>query len=117
MPMLNNLKSLIPPTTGANIGRTIRNLGRRPGESQGQDFMAEVKSRLPSLNIKTIFDVGAHIGLTASEYSDAFPSPEICAFEPSLANFQSMKFNPSGKPDIRLHRIGMGPKSQLQRYA
>jgi hypothetical protein len=98
MAMLNNLRSLIPPTTRANIGRSIRNLRRKPDESQGQDFMAEVKSRLPSLNIKTIF--GANIGLTALEYSDAFPSAEICAFEPSPANFQSMKSNLSGMPDI-----------------
>src|SRR2546430_2092256 len=106
--MLSQLKTLIPTTARANIGRTIRNLKRRPGESQGIDFIAEIRSRLPALNVKTVFDVGAHIGMTALEYSDAFPSADVYAFEPSADNFERMKLNLIGKPDIKLHRIGMG---------
>lgn len=84
--MLRRLKALIPPKARANIGRAVRNFRRRPSKSQGIDFIAEIKSRLPQLEIKTIFDVGAHIGLTALEYSDAFPDAEVYAFEPSATS-------------------------------
>jgi FkbM family methyltransferase len=106
--MLSQIKTLIPTSARANIGRAIRNLKRRPAESFGLDFIAELKSRLPQNEIRTIFDVGAHIGITALEYSDAFPAAEIHAFEPSTSNFERMKSNLVGKPDIKLHRLGMG---------
>jgi FkbM family methyltransferase len=106
--MLNHIKAFIPATTRANIGRTIRNLKRRPAESLGIDFITEIGSRLPQVEVKTIFDVGAHIGLTAIEYSDAFPNADVYAFEPSASNFERMKSNLIGKPDIKIHRIGMG---------
>lgn len=112
--MINNLKSLLPAATRAIIGRAVRNLKRKPSESQGVDFIAEIKSRIPSLKVRTVFDVGAHIGLTALEYSDAFPGAAVYAFEPSEANFRRLTSNLIGKPDIAKHRIGMGAEASAK---
>ena len=88
------------------IGRRIRNLRRGRIVGVGHDFVSDIKTRLPHLTIDTVFDVGAHIGLTALEFSDEFPSATVYAFEPGSANFRRMKSNLIGKPDIRLHNIG-----------
>src|SRR5690348_10488161 len=89
-------------------GRTIRNFRRNRSEGFGHDFASDVRSRLPSLDIRTIFDVGAHNGLTAIEYSDEFPHAIVYAFEPHPANFALMKGTTVGKPEARLYQIGMG---------
>ena len=70
--------------------------------------MDEIKSRLPLLNVKTVFDVGAHIGITALEYSDRFREAHVYAFEPGSENFRRMTSNLVGKPDIRRYQIGFG---------
>jgi FkbM family methyltransferase len=57
---------------------------------------------------KRIFDVGAHVGVTALQFSDFFPDATVFAFEPSSRNFMEMKRNLVGKPDVRCHQIGFG---------
>lgn len=91
-------------------GRTIRNLKRNRIEGVGHDFIADVRSRLPHVELRTIFDVGAHIGMTALEFSDEFPEAQVHAFEPHPGNFQRMKANLIGKPDVVLYQIGFGDK-------
>lgn len=88
------------------IGRRIRNLRRGRIAGVGHDFVGDIKARLPHLSIDTVFDVGAHIGLTALEFSDEFPNAAVYAFEPGSRNFRRMQSNLVGKPDIRLHNIG-----------
>lgn len=89
-------------------GRTIRNLRRNRVDGFGHDFIADVRSRLPHLDIRTIFDVGAHIGMTALEFSDEFPQADVYAFEPHPGNFKRMQSNLIGKPDVRLFQFGFG---------
>jgi FkbM family methyltransferase len=105
---LSGVKKIIPPSARATIGRSLRNLTRKPSPSFGRDFIGEVKSRLPRLNVETIFDVGAHIGITALEYSDQFRAAHVYAFEPGSDNFRRMTSNLIGKPDIRRYQIGFG---------
>jgi FkbM family methyltransferase len=88
------------------IGRRVRNLRRDRIAGVGHDFVGDIKTRLPHVQVNTIFDVGAHIGLTALEFSDEFPNATVYAFEPGSENFCRMKSNLIGKPDIRLHNIG-----------
>lgn len=91
-----------------SAGRTIRNLRRNGVSGVGHDFNADVKARLSHIDMRTIFDVGAHIGLTAIEFSDEWPQADVYAFEPHPGNFARMKSNLVGKPDIRLHHLGLG---------
>ncbi len=104
---MNRIKTLIPRSIRSSIGRVVRNARRRPLDGFGLDFVFELKTRLPKLQIDTIFDVGAHIGVTALEFSDAFPKARVYAFEPSLSNFERMKQNLIGKPDVQCFRFGM----------
>lgn len=106
------LKGLIPFYIRANMGRTLRNLRRKPNESPGIDFVSEITSRLPRLEIKVIFDVGAHVGLTALEFSDRFPKAAIFVFEPSLRNFKSLQQTLVGKPEIKAFRIGLSSEAK-----
>jgi FkbM family methyltransferase len=86
----------------------MRNVTRKPDTILGRDFIGEVKTRLPRLEVKTIFDVGAHIGIIAIEYSDHFPAATVFSFEPDAANFRRMAANLVGKPTIRRQQIGLG---------
>jgi FkbM family methyltransferase len=90
----------------STAGRTIRNLARNRIEGVGHDFIGDIRSRLPHIQIQTIFDVGAHIGITALEFGDEFPDARVYAFEPGVSNFLRMKSNLIGKPATILHRIG-----------
>lgn len=89
-------------------GQAKRNFLRKNETSRGADFIADIKTHLSGLNIATIFDIGAHIGITALEFSDRLPAAKVYAFEPSPRNFQRMSANLVGKPEIRRFQIGFG---------
>lgn len=99
---------MIPSIARRFVGRTIRNLRRRPEASRGFDFLADVQQHLSGFEPRNIFDVGAHIGMTALEFSDRLPTATVYAFEPSQKNFQKMATNLIGKPEIRRFHIGFG---------
>jgi FkbM family methyltransferase len=89
-------------------GQAKRNFLRKNETNRGADFIADINNHLSGLPVKTIFDVGAHIGMTALEFSDRLPAATVYAFEPSPKNFQRMAGNLVGKPDIRRFKIGFG---------
>lgn len=89
------------------IGRRLRNLSRARISGVGNDFVGDIKSRLTHLTIRTVFDVGAHIGMTTLEFSDEFPDATVYAFEPGTQNFERMRSNLIGKPDVLLYNIGL----------
>jgi FkbM family methyltransferase len=90
-----------------SLGRRRRVWRRVPDTRWGIDFMMELRSRI-GMAPQVIFDVGAHIGITAIQFSDFFPHATVFAFEPSSANFLDMTRNLVGKPDIRRYQIGFG---------
>lgn len=89
------------------LGRSLRNAQRSKPEGVGHIFTHDVRGRLPHLKLKVIFDVGAHIGMTALEYSDAFPEATVFAFEPHPVNFDHMRANLIGKPEVRMIQLGL----------
>ena len=89
------------------MGRAKRNYKREPEQRWGLDFITEVRSR-SNLEPKVIFDVGAHIGVTALLYSDCFPNATIYAFEPGSDNMRQLRENLVGAPDVRKHQIAFG---------
>jgi FkbM family methyltransferase len=109
MTVAQQVKRLIPKTLRSSIGRSIRVRQRTSyNRGIGRDFISEISGRLPDIQIKTIFDVGAYIGLTAMEFSDAFPSATVFAFEPVSDSFRKMQQVLIGKPDIRKYQIALG---------
>lgn len=93
------------------IGRAIRTSRRTYSDGVGHSFLKDVKARLPHLEIRTIFDVGANIGMTAMEFSDEFPEAVVHAFEPGTENFRLMQLNLVGKPEVVHHRIGFSDEA------
>lgn len=55
---------------------------------------------MPHWPINVIADAGAFRGITALEFSDAFPKALILGFEPTPTSFEEMQRNLIGKPDI-----------------
>ena len=106
--LLTAAKRLLPLRGRAAIGRSIRKFRRKRHARWGTDFITDVKTRLPHLKPKIIFDVGANIGLAALEFSDAFPTAIVHAFEPGSENMRCLHLNLSGKPDILKHQIAFG---------
>ncbi|WKA30620.1 FkbM family methyltransferase [Bradyrhizobium roseum] len=62
------------------------------------------------MDAQVIFDVGAHIGITALEFFDQFPRSTIYAFEPSSSNFEKMKANLVGASRVKMLHLGLGEK-------
>jgi FkbM family methyltransferase len=97
-----------------SIGRSIRLRRRRRWRdplNYGLDFVSELHSRMGHLQVKTIFDVGACMGLTALEFSDAFPRAAVYAFEPVTTNFKSMRANLTGAPKVKMFQLALGDSS------
>jgi FkbM family methyltransferase len=88
---------------------------RGDDETFGLNFLGEVRSRLSGLKMETIFDVGAHIGITALHFSDEFPQAQIYAFEPGTENMKRLVANLVGKPDIKRIKCGLGAEVSKQR--
>lgn len=101
-------RRFLPNPVKRRIGRYMRSIKRRPVSSLGVQFLHEVKSRVPSVAIRTIFDVGANIGITAIEFSDEFPEATIYAFEPSKSNFARLRSNIPNNPMVHPLQIALG---------
>ena len=60
---------------------------------KGLDICQDIIRFLPEIDIKVIFDVGANVGQSASEYAFWFPNASIYCFEPSKENFSKLRRN------------------------
>jgi FkbM family methyltransferase len=91
------------------IGRWRRIRNRHPDPTwHGTDFIDDVIRRMGHHPINVIFDAGAWYGITALEFSDSFPKADVYAFEPTRMNFDRMKANLTGAPQIRQFNFGFG---------
>lgn len=73
-------------------------------------FFAEIKARLPSLQIGTVFDVGANVGQTAKAVSTAFPSATVYSFEPVSSTFDELQKNTSSMSNVRCFNMALGAR-------
>jgi FkbM family methyltransferase len=62
----------------------------------GIDLSLDIKYNLKSLEINTIFDVGANIGESENYFSKCFPRANIYCFEPIPSSFDRLKKNIMG---------------------
>lgn len=95
-------------TLRRKVGRKIRNFRRRPGPSFGFSLQDDIRTRLPNWQVRTVFDVGANIGMTALEFSDEFPDAAVYAFEPNAENLRQMRANLIGKPEVLTQMLALG---------
>lgn len=67
---------------------------------------------LLDLNFKPefIIDAGAYVGYSAIYFNQAYPLAKISSIEPSSDNFDTLEFNTSRIPQIRLYNAGLWNK-------
>ncbi|OKH25811.1 FkbM family methyltransferase [Chroogloeocystis siderophila] len=68
-------------------------------------------SKLESLQVEVIFDVGANIGQTAIKFAQSFPKAKIFSFEPVAATFKQLRENTQKNSSISCFQIGLGAAS------
>jgi FkbM family methyltransferase len=60
------------------------------------------------LEVRRIFDIGAHVGLMSREFLDAFPAAEVDAFEPHPNSFACLA--EIGDARLRPHRLALSDR-------
>lgn len=76
-----------------------------------QSIKSTVFSQVSPKKIKTIFDVGANIGQTATKFSQNFPQAKIFAFEPAKTTFEKLKKNTDSNPNINCFHLALGSET------
>lgn len=56
--------------------------------------------------VKTILDIGAHVGTASLYFRDCYPNAEIHAYEPCRNNFELLQHNTEGA-NIHCHKLGL----------
>lgn len=84
------------------------NLYLRKWIPHGFNLFVDLQNKIPSLKIRTIFDVGSNIGQSARRYSRHFPSAHIYCFEPVKSTFALLQRNTRDLINIQIHHSAMG---------
>lgn len=92
--------------------RSIRD--RFNHRSRGVNPDRDIRRILRATTIRTIFDVGAHVGGSAKRFRRAYPDAEIYAFEPDPANFIRLRL--SGIERCRCCHVGLGDSIDDYRF-
>jgi FkbM family methyltransferase len=79
---------------------------------QGVHFARDFRRFFPELEMRNIFDVGAHHGESATEYSILYPQARIDSFEPVRASFVEMQRRTAGNPRIHCHNLALGSRRE-----
>lgn len=87
---------------------------RSDSRSSSPVFLAKnslFTSMVGAISNPVIFDVGANIGQTASDYSRVFPEARIHSFEPFAENFEHLLENTRLLPNVTAHRLAMSDRN------
>lgn len=74
----------------------------------GVDLALDVARQVPGFRFETVFDVGANIGQSALEYSEAFPDATIWSFEPFTEAFDELVRVTAKRPNVRCVKLALG---------
>jgi FkbM family methyltransferase len=78
----------------------------------GLDAINDIRRILKKRSPRIIFDVGAHVGETASLFATSFPQAEIHSFEPAPDTFELLQRRMVKFPRVRLVHSGLGSANQ-----
>ncbi|HEX8832800.1 MAG TPA: FkbM family methyltransferase [Abditibacteriaceae bacterium] len=70
-----------------------------------------IQSQLVTNPTPTIFDIGAHIGTTAKQYRDLFPSARVHCFEPFPESFEKLKATTEGDARTTCYQLAVSSAS------
>lgn len=77
-------------------------------DSTLRQIQSDIQRRLPNLELRSIFDVGAHLGETVTRYREMYPEAEIWAFEPVPRTFSELARTTGDLPKVHLHNHALG---------
>ncbi len=72
------------------------------------DQFRDFKKALPTLQMRTIFDIGANVGKTVRALRDAYRKATVYAFEPVQGTFGLLQKAVGGDPQIKCFNVGFG---------
>ena len=58
-----------------------------------------------------IFDAGANVGITGAWFLAHHPGASLHCFEPESGNFELLRANLGGRPDVLLHQVALGEEA------
>ena len=74
---------------------------------RGIDLFRDLQIANLKSSISTIFDVGANIGQSCTEYLQHWPIPKIYCFEPSPRVFKILESTHASKAQVETHNLGL----------
>jgi len=93
---------------GFNVTRT--GAGIQGGEKKFAPSQEDKLKWIQNMNIKTVIDVGAHIGESALQFHELFPNAKIYSFEPLHDCFMRLNDNMKNVPNFRSFNLALGDK-------
>jgi FkbM family methyltransferase len=79
----------------------------------GVDFALDVARQVPDFRFATVFDVGANVGQSALEFSDAFPGAAIWSFEPFTEAFEELARVTADQRNVTCVKLALGSEPGL----
>lgn len=79
------------------------------------DQIRDVIAQLPTLKVRTVFDIGANVGLTAKQMALGFPKATVHAFEPVAGTCEILKDAVREDPRIKCFQMAFGDKKGVVR--
>jgi FkbM family methyltransferase len=102
MAIIQRAKRAVEKLTGTRIYRSM---------PRGMDIFHDIRVRLPSLEIHTIFDVGANVGQSALVYLEEFPDADIYCFEPVGETFRQLQRSLRNRRNVLTFRLALGAET------
>jgi len=96
--ILRSAKLIFEKLSGAHIYRTL---------PRGIDIFDDLKSHLPKLQVKVVFDVGANTGQSANKYLKAFADSKIFCFEPVQRTLLQLQINLRGHNNVLIFNLAL----------
>ena len=90
------------------LGYRVKKTKHWPQGTDKQLYSFDSKDFSP---IEVIFDVGANVGQTSTEFSHNFPQAKIFAFEPIAMTFEQLKENTKKIPNVNCFQIALGSEA------
>lgn len=79
---------------------------------RGTDLFWDFNEYLPELEVKLVFDVGAHVGHSARGYLQNFPEASIYCFEPASESFNELDSRYSDEARVKCFNLAMGSEKK-----
>ena len=77
----------------------------------GYDLFSDLQHRL-LIPMRTVLDVGANTGQTATEIATAFPQAQVYSFEPIAGTYQQLLANTAAMPQVHCTHAALGAQRE-----